>query len=452
MPVKRSADFVPRVIFYASFALAAFAVGYLVHRHGWWPHSIIAKAEEGYRELRDRFKGTRQWYHFETTETRRATVFRADAMEPGPTLVTFVDRDDHQFIQVIDAEANVIAQWRVDWFDLWPQADHLDDEFRPKTLPGAIVHGVVLLDDGGVVLQHDACGMVRLDACGHIVWRLPLRTHHSIHVDDRGHLWTSGRHTRREKLPGLHGYWPPFDEYTIAEISPDGQVLQEVSVFDLLRENGLTGILYLATWHDNTTDTNGDTLHLNDVEVFSSRMKSGVFQPGDVMVSLRRTNSVVVFDLARRAVKYLSIGGFVRQHDPDFVDGDTISVFDNNHTGRRSDAVHSRIVLENASTGKKRVAFTGTDERPFFTDIMGKHQWLPNGNLLLVESTMGRVLEVDAQGQPVWQFVNVLGDGLAGAVAEGTRLPPEFTAEFFAERRAACGRPLSEAPGHVSKP
>jgi hypothetical protein len=452
MPNPRSADLVPRLAFLASLLLAAFAVGYMVHRHAWWPHPIISDAEQAFRDLRDRSKGVREWYYFDTDATARTTRHDPAAIEPGPTLVAYVGADEHQFIQVIDPNGEVLNQWRVDWFDLWPNADHLDEEFRPKTLPGAIVHGVLLLEDGGVLLQHDACGLVRLDACGHVVWRLPERTHHSLHLDERGHIWTSIRHTRREQIPGLFAYHPAFEEYTIAEISPDGRLLQEVSLFDLFRENDLTGLLFLSTWHDNTNETSGDTLHLNDVELFPTTMAPGFFQPGDVMVSLRRMNAVVVFDLPRRAVKHLSIGGFVRQHDPDFIDGNTISVFDNHHIGRREDGVQSRIVLESVDEGTRRVAFTGTPEQPFFTDIMGKHQWLPNGNLLLVESTRGRVLEVDPEGRLVWEFVNLIGNGLAGAVSEGTRLPVTFTADFFADRRAACGQPSEQAAARVPAP
>ena len=443
------ADRAARVAFYASIFLGVFALGYLVHRHAWWPHPIISDAEQAYRELKARWRGDREWYYFDTTATERVTQHRPESAAPGATLVAYVGADNHQFIQVLAADGEILNQWRVDWFDLWPDASHLADDIRPKTLPGAIVHGVWLMDDGGVLLQHDACGMIRLDACGHVQWRLPERTHHSLHVDERGHIWTSNRLTRKEPNPNYPSYHPPFEEYTICEISPDGKVLQDVSLFDLLRENEMMSLLYMSTWHDNTVETGGDTLHVNDVEVFPSTLKPGLFQPGDVMVSLRRTNAVVVFDLAQRRVRHVSVGGFVRQHDPDFIDGDTISVFDNNHIGHRHQGVQSRIVLKNAAKNEVRIAYVGTAEQPFFTDIMGKHQWLPNGNLLVVESTRGRVLELDSQGRLVWVFVNVLGNGLAGAVSEGIRLPETVTATFFGERKAACQQPGTDAPGRV---
>lgn len=438
-----------KVAFFASIFLLGAALGYVIHRRAWWPIRHIERAEEAFRGLQSRADVRREWYYVDTDASARARIHDAAAMQPGPTLVAFLGADRHQFIQVIDRDANPIQEWRVDWFDLWPNADHLTEDLRPKELPGAIVHGVLLLDDGSVLLQHDACGLVKLDACGHVVWRVPARTHHSLHIDERGHIWTSIRHTREEPPEGLAAYRAPYEEYTVVEISPDGKILQEVSLFDLLRENNLTGYLMMASFSDNDPAVGGDTLHVNDVEVFPQHLEPGVFRPGDVMVSMRRPGTIVVFDLPKRAVRYVSTGGFVRQHDPDFVDGNTISVFDNHNVGSRADGAQSRIVVEDARTGEDTIAFAGTREQPFFTDIMGKHQWLPNGNLLLVESTTGRVLEVTPDGRIAWEFINVIGDKLAGAVSEGTRLPEKFSADFFASRRAACERPLSERVAHV---
>ena len=85
-----------------------------------------------------------------------------------------------------------------------------------------------------------------------------------------------------------------------------------------------------------------------------------------------------------------------------------------------------------------------TDRRePFFTSIMGKHQWLPNGNMLFTESMNGRAFEIDQEGEIVWEFFNIVDDGYIGLVEEVSRLPVEFTEAFFAEQTAACSVPRS---------
>ena len=58
-------------------------------------------------------------------------------------------------------------------------------------------------------------------------------------------------------------------------------------------------------------------------------LKEGIFKKGDVLVSLRNINTIFVFNRENDKIKFIPTGSFVRQHDPDFVDGETISVFDN---------------------------------------------------------------------------------------------------------------------------
>ncbi|HEX2100759.1 MAG TPA: arylsulfotransferase family protein [Candidatus Synoicihabitans sp.] len=443
MRSSRPFELLPKIAFFVSLIVLGGTYGYLSHRHGWWPHSLVVQASLAWKQVSTTLQGEREWYYLHSEETERTRVIDAARIHPGPTLVAFVGDDNHQFVQIIDRDGAVLNEWRVDWFDLWPDSSHLDEEHRPKTLPGAIVHGVLLLKDGGLLVQHDACGLVRLDACGHVVWRLPLRTHHSLHLDERGHIWTSARYTRREATPELPTYGPPFEEYTIVEITLAGEVVQETSLFDLARENDLLGLLHLSTWTDDSIETGRDTLHVNDVEPFPADLTPGHFEPGDVIISFRRLNAVAVFHLPNRSLKHLSVGRYFRQHDPDFIDGDTYSVFDNNPVWPRGRPGQSRIVTVNAATGERRTVFSGSAAVPFYTEFMGKHQWLPNGNLLLVESVHGRVLEVDENGQVVWQFVNVLRDGWLGAVAEGIRVPERFTAEFFRQRRADCSQTVS---------
>ena len=42
----------------------------------------------------------------------------------------------------------------------------------------------------------------------------------------------------------------------------------------------------------------------------------------------------------------------------------------------------------------------------FFSAVQGAAQALPNGNVLVTESTKGRVFEVTRDGEIVWEFWN----------------------------------------------
>lgn len=287
---------------------------------------------------------------------------------------------------------------------------------------------------------------------------MPYQTHHSVHKDDNGNLWVGGKKFQTERNSRLPNLLPPYYEDTLLEVSPEGKILREYSVADILRKNGYTGLLYLGTLNNESTRIRGegkllgadDILHLNDVEPFSAQMESGLFEPGDVMVSLRNINTVFVFNTESEEIKFISIGKFVRQHDPDFIDGNTISVFDNNNNNAVTVEEHkSRIAIVSATDNTVETYFEGTPEQPFFTNVMGKHQWLPNGNLLITESKSGRGFEVDRQGKIVWEYYNYVDHGIVGAVAEFQRLSPEYTSLFLDEEDITASNKKSSKSSSV---
>ncbi|MGB5632770.1 MAG: arylsulfotransferase family protein, partial [Waterburya sp.] len=302
------------------------------------------------------------------------------------------------------------------------------------------IHGAVVMENGDLIFNFESKGLIRIDRDGEVIWRLPYLTHHSIHQHDDGNLWVSGTKYQTKKVSRLPNLIPPFYEETILEITPEGEILREWYVADILRKNGYTGLLYLGSLNNENTAIKGDDrllgktdiLHLNDVEPFSANLQPGFFQPGDVMVSLRNINTVFVFNLESERIKFISIGEFVRQHDPDFIDGDTFSVFDNNNSAGEPKR-QSRIVIVSAKDNTSKVFFEGSKNNTFFTRVMGKHQWQPNGNLLITESMSGRGFEIDRQGKVVWEYINYIDRSMVGVVGEVQRLPLEYTQLFTKE-------------------
>ena len=334
--------------------------------------------------------------------------------------------------EIIDMNGRKIQTWNIDWFKIWPNPEHVPQEFIPKSKPGTIIHGVAVLNNGDLVFNFERLGLVRLDRNSNVVWRLPYQTHHSLYVDDDGSIWVCGqkRHTKPDsRFPHR---LPPFDEYTFLEVTQEGKIKEEWSVADILRENGFDGLLYLGSLENESTKVSGDLLHLNDVELFPNNMKEDFFERGDILVSLRNINTVFVFNRRNRKIKFICTGRFVRQHDPDFIDGNRFSVFDNNNANEKQDP-KSRIVIVSGRTGEAQIYFEGSRTSPFYTDIMGKHQWLPNGNLLITESRQGRAFEINRQGEVVWEYVNYVDRGIVGLVDEVQRLPSDYANIFNKE-------------------
>jgi len=413
--------------------------GYFAAKKSLFPSSQIEQAETVAKALKKTILKERPWYYSKVKDDGPAVTVRNGAMMPGMTLTTGMGADRHLVSRVIDEDGKALHDWSIDWFDLWKDADHLPPSLKPQERPGTQIHGAVLSSNGDLTFNFDKLGLVRMDWCGKVKWRLPKLTHHSVFEDESGHLWVAGMVSHSERDPRLPAHKPPFVEYTVLEVSSEGKVLQEISIPDLLAANGLSGLLHLSSTADGSTEVTGDTLHENDVEVFQSTMKPGLFTDGDIMISLRNVNTILVIDPATRKIKYMVSNRFVRQHDPDFIDGNTITVFDNNNLyGKKSDAF-SRIIQIDARTGEEQVLFQGTADRPFFTNVMGKQQRLANGDTLVTEATSGKAVEFDRDGTVVWSYRNLVAPHLVGALTEATRLPQSlFNPASLAQMSQRC--------------
>jgi len=72
------------------------------------------------------------------------------------------------------------------------------------------------------------------------------------------------------------------------------------------------------------------------------------------LISLRNISTILVIDAETKKVKFISIGRVMRQHDPDFIPGDKISVLDNRSftSDEEFGAPMSRVVEFDARTGE----------------------------------------------------------------------------------------------------
>jgi hypothetical protein len=219
-----------------------------------------------------------------------------------------------------------------------------------------------------------------------------------VEIDHEGNIWACGlaMKTRKHLME------------TVACFDQSGNLINEWVIDDLLVSNGYLGLRY-----QKGVDNGFQLYHLNDVEPFDPSLGEGFFKQGQVLISLRDANAILVFDSETDKIVFSHIGFVSYQHDPDFIDGNRISVFDNNPVPAYK---HSRIVEINALEHSEKVIFSGTKDSYFYTKAMGSHQILPNGDRLLVESKNGRIFLIDQQGQINMVYTNDHKNGEKGLV------------------------------------
>lgn len=378
-------------------------------------------------------------------EARTVIKHRPAEIAPGLTLIAGVGPAKHLGVWLVDTDGRPVHRWDLDWFRVWPDAKHLAPGVIPRKRPGGDIHGLWLSPNGDLTFNYDRLGMVQVDICDRVKWRLPVIAHHDMAVDDQGNFWVNGLTVHDNAKPGLVNYKGPIVEDEVFEVSPDGRLLRRISLFDLFLQNGLQGLLYMGSTDNRSTTMSGEVLHSNAIDVFHADMASGAFEPGDILVSLRNINTLVVFNPDTHEIKRVISGRFIRQHDAEFIDGWTVSAFDNNNLDLPQEKASSRIVEYSVQTRLSRIVFEGTRKTPFYTQLMGKQQRLPGGGLLLSETSMGRALEVNARGELVWEYFNQFGPGVLGVIDEAERISPaRLSLEKLNTLKAAC--PTKAAP------
>jgi hypothetical protein len=93
----------------------------------------------------------------------------------------------------------------------------------------------------------------------------------------------------------------------------------------------------------------------------------------------------------------------------------------------------SRILAIDPGTGRVTTLYGAKTGESFYSDTMGEHQWLQNGNLLISESDKGHAFEVDRDGKVVWSYVNRWPNGSVGKISQATRYPDDYLSQSLKE-------------------
>ncbi|MCJ2182115.1 arylsulfotransferase family protein [Novosphingobium sp. 1949] len=257
-------------------------------------------------------------------------------------------------------------------------------------------HGFALLDDGSMLYAFDSDYFpLRIDSCGKRVWYGDARITHAFNPDDTGKF-----------------AWGIGSEDDIRKIDlATGRTVRRITALQIEAANPQLSVFQMRRIDDNAVGANprrdterfyDDAFHINDAEPLPGALAAAFpeFSQGDLLISMRSLNLVLVIDPETLHVKWFTNDVTLRQHDPDWDADGTISVFDNQN-GRS----FSRIVAFDPSGEKAPHVLLDGQRYDFYSRVRGKHQRLPGGGLLVTSSEQGRAFEVDASGRLAWELV-----------------------------------------------
>ncbi|HEX7252211.1 MAG TPA: arylsulfotransferase family protein [Thermoanaerobaculia bacterium] len=404
---------------------AAGAYGFLMHAHEIFPYEIL---KSGYHRLFPRAphatKPVARHVHTAPDSIQRLANL--------PYLQGYRRADEGKVIRVYDPERaanglNLFASGHA------PVATLMDMEGKvvrtwtadaARAFPGISAHQkrhsgflrrVHLFSDGSILALFDDLGLVHLDADSQVLWAFAERTHHDLFVDGQGEIWVISR--QLNPAPELKREKPIWEDF-ILKLSPEGKLLQRLSVLQCFLHSAYAPLLA------NPSPMLHDILHTNSIRVLDGSLagRSPLFRRGNLLISLKALNTVAVVDPEAKTVVWALTGQWYAQHSARLLASGNLLLFDNLGLMRPA----SRI-LEIAPFSQKVVwSFGGSAGEEMLSETSGFVDRLSNGNTLITESNMGRVLEVTPDRRIVWEFVNpnrVGTDHKTATIYEMERVP-----------------------------
>jgi hypothetical protein len=314
---------------------------------------------------------------------------------------------------LMDMRGRTLHRWRYPLRRLWP-----DLAKDPEMAKLEYWRRAYLYPNGDLLAIYEGLGLVKLDARSRVLWAHRGGTHHDLFVTDDGTIYTLDREGKI--IPRINPRQGVLEDF-VTVLDPRGTVRRKISILRAFERSPYAGLL-------KRMPPDGDIFHTNTLEVLDGRWASRdpAFRKGNLLISVLKLDTLAILDPERQTIVWARTGEWRRQHQPTFVDGGRLLVFDNTGAGPG----RSRVLELDPLTGKVSWQYGGTPGEDLFSKTLGSCQRLPNGDTLITESENGRALEVTRDKRVVWELYNPHRAGehgeLVAVLFEVVRLPPGF--------------------------
>jgi len=291
------------------------------------------------------------------------------------------------YADLIDMEGRMCHRWHSDegigYAHLLPYGNLLI-----RTSPPADAGGAEKI--GG-----SSTAILELDWDGNVVWeyRNPMVHHDYERLPNGNTLVLLFENLSPEMTASIRGGAPGDSDPEsmfgdiVQEIAPDGSIVYEWKAWEHLdpEEDAICPLEDRVEW------THGNSLKITP--------------EGDLIVSYRRINTVGIVDKASGDFRWKwGRGEISHPHHPTYLSNGNILLFDNGF--HRPVGTYSRVVEVNPATSEIVWEYRGQPAISFYSQATSSAERLPNGNTLICEGTPGRIFEVTANKEVVWEYIN----------------------------------------------
>jgi len=291
------------------------------------------------------------------------------------------------YADLIDMEGRMCHRWHSDegigYAHLLPYGNLLI-----RTAPPADAGGAEKI--GG-----SSTAILELDWDGNVVWeyRNPMVHHDYERLPNGNTLVLLFENLSPEMTASIRGGAPGDSDPEsmfgdiVQEIAPDGSIVYEWKAWEHLdpEEDAICPLEDRVEW------THGNSLKITP--------------EGDLIVSYRRISTVGIVDKASGDFRWKwGRGEISHPHHPTYLSNGNILLFDNGF--HRPLGTYSRVVEVNPATSEIVWEYRGQPAISFYSQATSSAERLPNGNTLICEGTPGRIFEVTANKEVVWEYIN----------------------------------------------
>lgn len=297
---------------------------------------------------------------------------------------SFYTSGDHAGARLEGLDGTVLHTWTLSWPDATGESAKA---YRGRPMAHTW-RRALLLPDGDVLAIYEGLGIARVSRDSKPRWVVANGAHHDL--QRRGdEVWLLTREV--VELPDLGLDGPVLEEFLVALDLTTGKETYRTSLVRALHE---------SPWGPVTKPTDpkhaGDLLHTNSLEWLPATAGAS-----GVLLSLLARNELALFDPETRAFREVVSGDWARQHDPHWLGGGNVLLFDNQGAAPRS-----RVLTLNWPGGEILEQWSGPADTPFYSHTCGTASPLPGGHMLVTESDAGRAYERNRQGDVIWRWTS----------------------------------------------
>ena len=273
--------------------------------------------------------------------------------------------------------------------------------------------------------------VMEVDWNGRMMWEVQHPDHHhdGILLRNGNVLLLCLAQLPRELVPKIKGGMPGTEHNSkmygdyLVEMTTEGRIVWEY-----------------RTWEHLDPETDRITAIQEPRDEWTHGNGLAELPNGDIVVSFRTISTVIIIERKTGTIIWkLGAPPLCGQHAPTPLPNGNLLIFDNGPHRLDHSMPFSRVIEVEPASKKIIWEYRERRESDFFSPRISNAQRLPNGNTMICEGDFGRLFEVTAGGELVWEYVNPYFAGPPNAQNNRVFRAYRYGAEEIARARATGG-------------